>query len=115
MPMKKPTHIINENKLGYIGISDDKSTFLVAFKQYHWSFSDKGIACFKHYLFNHASEFHWFHTLLDIKAYIRIDSLSVQLVLTREEIEELKRLLIETKLIIESRLLVLPAHKSVKK
>ncbi len=113
--MRTAEHLINESEFGSIGILDDRCTFLVTFKKYQWQFTDVGISRFKHYLFAQSSEFHWFKTLLEEKAFIRIDSLGLQLVLSQAELEQLRNLLMETELIIEGRLLVLPSNKNLKK
>lgn len=104
----KPWHIVNKSELGSVSVCEDRFTFLVSFKHFQLALSPIEIACFKDFMLNRQEQFHWFTTLLDVKALVSIEELGIQLVLSKQEIEELLQLLMETQLIIESRLLTLP-------
>ena len=101
-------HLINETPYGKVTICENGDAFLLRFHKLVFRLSPVGIAYFKEFLFTQKDTFCWFNTLLDVKALIRIEELNLQFVLTEKELEQLRQLLMETQLIIESRLLTLP-------
>ena len=111
----KPLHTINETEFGSISVCCDVYTLLLAFKDLKFYLSPMDISCFRFHMFRQEDTFQWFTTLLDVKAFIKIDKLNIQFVLNHSEIEALRQLLIETELIIESRLLTLPKESQLRK
>ncbi len=109
--MPRIGHVINENPFGSIAVSDVGDSFLVKSEYMSLELSPLGIAYFKDFITTQQQSFQWFNTLLNKKALVQIERLNIHFVLSEEQLNQLESLLIETQLIIESRLLALPTQK----
>ncbi|MFT6972344.1 MAG: hypothetical protein ACJAXX_002925 [Roseivirga sp.] len=107
-------HLINETDFGKVTVCKNGKTYLLRFQNLVFRLGPVEIAYFKDFIFTKKHTFCWFKTMLDVKALVHMEQLNLQFVLTEKELEQLGQLLMETQLIIESRLLTLPSQRHEK-